>query len=116
MNDLSALSRVVRTARREAAPVRRDDDRPRLPVRIAEREAKVMLLPGRFRGADHVKRHVDFVLTRDAEQGEQHVRRNLHALRLTMEEMGIDQDVIDAEVRRFEAMVRAEIWQRVLLP
>ena len=75
-----------------------------------------MLLPGRFRGVDYIKRHVAHVLTRDAEEGERHVRRNLRALRLTLEEMDVDQIAIDAEVRRVEAAVRAELWKQVLLP
>jgi Family of unknown function (DUF6074) len=116
MTEKTAVSRAVRDARRDVAPSRRDDDSPRLHVRIAEPKAKVMLLPGRFRGTGHVKRHVEFVLTRSAEQGEQHVQRNLRAIRRTLEEMGVDQEAIDAELRTIEAAVRAELWQQVLLP
>jgi hypothetical protein len=87
-----------------------------LHIEIAPPRAKVMLLPGRFRGAEHVKHHVDYVLTLNAERGEQHVRRNLKALRRTLEEMGADDRDIDAELGRFEGAVRAEIWRRVLLP
>lgn len=115
MNE-APVSRAVRDARREVAPDRRDDDHPQLQVRIAEPTAKVMLLPGRFRDAAYVRRHVEFVLSRSAEQGEQHVRRNLIALRRNLEDMGVDKIVIDAEVRRVEAAVRAEIWKQVLLP
>ncbi|MCK1474904.1 MULTISPECIES: DUF6074 family protein [unclassified Bradyrhizobium] len=114
MADTSAI-RVVRDARREAAPVDMTSD-PRLHVQIAIRQAKVILLPGRFRDAAYVRRHVEFVLTRPAEQGEQHVRRNLSALRKNLEDMGVDQIAIDVEVRRVEAAVRAEIWKQVLLP
>lgn len=116
MTEKAAVSRAVRDAWHYVASNRRDADNLRLHVHIAEPKARVMLLPGRFRGADYVKRHVASVLTRDAEQDEQHVRRNLRALRLTLEEMGVDRDAIDAEVRRVEGAVRAEIWKRVLLP
>jgi hypothetical protein len=112
----TAVSRAVRDVRREITPIRRDDDHPRLHVRIAEPKAKVMLLTGRFRDAAYVRRHVEFVLTRPAEQGEQHVRRNLSALRKNLEDMGVDQIAIDAEVRRVEAAVRAELWRQVLTP
>ncbi|WFU44116.1 DUF6074 family protein [Bradyrhizobium sp. CB82] len=88
---------------------------PRLHVEIAQRKAKILLLPGRFRGADHVKRHVDFVLTLDAERGEQHVQRNLRALRRTLDELGVTPATAEREVRRFEGAVRAELWRRVLL-
>lgn len=114
MADKSA-ARVVRDARHEAAPGDLTCD-PRLHVQIALPTAKVMLLPGRFRDATHVRRHVEFVLTRSAEQGEQQVRRNLRALRRTLEEMGVDRNAIDAEVRRVEAAVRAELWRQVLTP
>lgn len=88
---------------------------PRLHVEIAPRKAKILLLPGLFRGVGHVRRHVDFVLTLDAERGEQHVQRNLRALRRTLDELGVDPTTAEHEVRRFEGAVRAELWRRVLL-
>lgn len=109
-----AVSRAVRNARREVAPSQEGD--PRLQIRIAEPKAKVLLLPGRFRDGAYIKRHVEFVLTRPAEQGEQHVRRNLNAIRRTLDEIGVDHFTIDAEVRRIEAKVRAELWRQVLTP
>jgi hypothetical protein len=112
----SIVSGVVRGARRAVAPDVRQDGDPRLHVRIAEPKARVILLPGRFRDAVYVRRHVEFVLSRSAEQGEQHVKRNLSALRKNLDDMGVDQNAIDAEVRRVEAAVRAEIWKQVLLP
>jgi hypothetical protein len=118
MTEKSAISRVVRDARRDLAPgepVQRPDH-PRLHVHIATVGAKVMLLPGRFRDADYLRRHVEYVLSRDAEQGEQHVLRNLGAIRRTLEEMGVDNEAIDAEVRTIEAAVRSEIWRQVLTP
>jgi Family of unknown function (DUF6074) len=116
MTEKSAISRVVRDVRRDFAPAdaTHPAHHPRLHVRIAS--PKVMLLPGHFRGAAYVRGHVAYVLTRDAEQGEQHVQRNLNAIRRTLEEMGVEQDAIDAEVRTIEAAVRAEMWRRVLLP
>lgn len=115
MTARSILSGVVRGARRAAAPDVKHGD-PRLHVQIAEPKAKVMLLPGRFRGADYVRRHVEFVLSRSAEQGEQHVRRNLKAIRRVLDEMGVDSDDADREVRLIEAKVRAELWRQVLTP
>lgn len=111
-----AVSRAVRDVRREVAPGRRDTDHPQLHIHIAEQAAKVRLLPGRFRDAAYVKRHVEFVLTRPAEQGEQHVRRNLNAIRRVLDEMGVDRDDADREVRSIEAKVRAELWRQVLTP
>jgi len=117
MNE-KAVSRAVREARREVAPADPVGPKgdPRLHVHIASPTAKVMLLPGRFRGADFIKSHVAYVLARDAERGEQHVRRNLRAIRRTLEAMGVDQGAIDAEVRSVESAVRREIWRQVLLP
>jgi hypothetical protein len=112
----SVVSRAVRSARRAVTPDAGLEGDPRLHVHLAEPKAKVMLLPGRFRDAAYVRRHVEFVLTRSAEQGEQHVQRNLRAIRRTLDEIGVDQEVIDAEVRRIEAAVRAEIWRQVLTP
>jgi hypothetical protein len=89
---------------------------PRLHVEIVSPKAKVLLLPGHFRSAEHIKRHVAYVLTRDAEQGEQHIHRNLRAIRRTLQELGVDQEAIENEVRRIEGAVRAELWRQVLLP
>ncbi|MGY4355540.1 hypothetical protein ACVWZR_004586 [Bradyrhizobium sp. i1.3.1] len=113
-----AVSRAVRNARREVRPdaSSNSEDAPRLRIRIAEPKAKVMLLPGRFRGAEYVKRHVAFVVGLDAERGEQHVQRNLDAIRRRLAEIGVDRDDADREVRTIEAAVRREIWQRILLP
>src|SRR4051794_24806379 len=82
---------------------------PHLHVEIVSPKAKVLLLPGRFRGAEHIKRHVAYVLTRDAEQGEQHIHRNLRAIRRTLQEMGVEQKAIEDEVGRIEGAVRAEL-------
>jgi hypothetical protein len=118
MTEKSAISRVVRDVRRDFAPAdaTRQADHPRLHVRIASAGARVMLLPGHFRGATYIQNHVEYVLSRDAEQGEQHVQRNLGAIRRTLDEMGVDKEAIDAEVRRIEAAVRGELWRQVLLP
>ena len=108
MNE-APVSRVVRDARR-------DYDEPQLRVHIAEPKAKVMLLPGRFRDAVYIKRHAAFVVGLDAERGEQHVQRNLDAIRCRLDEMGVDKSDADREVRVIEAAVRREIWRQVLLP
>lgn len=116
MNDRTAVSRVVRIARQEAAPIRRDGDGPQLHVHVAEPTAQVMLLPGRFRDDSYVRRHCAYVVAMDAERGEQHVRRNLNAIRRTLDEMGVDPAVVDREVRSIEARVRAELWRQILTP
>ncbi|WP_354124603.1 DUF6074 family protein [Bradyrhizobium sp. LA6.10] len=112
------MSRAVRNARREVRPdaSSNSEDAPRLRIRIAEPKAKVMLLPGRFRGAEYVKRHVKFVIRLEAERGEQHVQRNLDAIRRRLDEMGVGKRDADREVRSIEGAVRAELWRQVLLP
>jgi|ERR1700722_13381991 hypothetical protein len=112
----TAISRAVREVRREVAPDRRDDDHRQLRIRMTEPKAKVRLLPGHFRDAAYVRRHVSYVIAMDAERGEQHVQRNLDAIRRRLDEMGIGPQDADREVRTIEAAVRREIWQRVLLP
>lgn len=109
-----AVSRAVRNARREVAPAQERRSPASCPHRRAEGEG--LTLPGRFRDAAYIKRHVEFVLTRPAEQGEQHVREKLNAIRRTLDEIGVDHFTIDAEVRRIEAKVRAELWRQVLTP
>ncbi|WP_029084333.1 DUF6074 family protein [Bradyrhizobium sp. th.b2] len=116
MTEKSAVRRFVSDVRRDVAPDVQPESDPQLHIHIAAPTAKVFLLPGHFRDAAYVRRHVEFVLTRSAEQGEQHVRRNLGAIRMTLEEMGIDDGAIQAELRTIEAAVRAEIWKQVLLP
>jgi hypothetical protein len=111
-----AVSGIGGSRRRDARPTSPSAGDPVLHIEIAPRKAKIIPLPGRFRGAEHVRSHVDYVLTLNAERGEQHVRRNLRAIRRTLEELGVDDDAIIAEVRRFEAAVRAELWRQVLLP
>ncbi|WP_456719673.1 MULTISPECIES: DUF6074 family protein [unclassified Bradyrhizobium] len=94
------------------APVDREvDDR-----RVAGPTAKVMLLPGRFRGADYVRRHVSYVVAMDAECGEQHVQRNLDAIRRRLDEIGVDKRDANREIQTIEAAVRREIWRQVLTP
>ena len=75
-----------------------------------------MLLPGRYRDAAYVRRHVEHVLSRPADQGEAHVRRNLRCIGQNLEAIGVSQPEIVAEVRRIEGAVRAEIWRQVLSP
>src|SRR4051812_37385739 len=113
MTELSAVIRLVKEARHKVQPARAPKD-PRLHVHIASPGAKVLLLQGRFRDDAYVRRHVAYVLTRDAEQGEQHVLRNLRAIRRTLQEMGVDADDADRELRSIEAKVRAELWRQVL--
>ena len=89
----------------------------RVPARFrVEFPQKVVLLPGRFRGSAYIKLHVQFVLTRDADEGERHVQRNLVAIRQNLEKMGVGDEAIDAELRIIECAVRREIWRQVLLP
>jgi len=108
VSNKSVLS-VVRDVRREVAPVNHHQH-------IAEPKGRVVLLPGRFRGAEYIKRHVSYVVAMDAERGEHHVQRNLVAIRRRLDEMGVDRSDADREVRTIEAAVRREIWQQVLLP
>ncbi|WP_166300385.1 DUF6074 family protein [Bradyrhizobium sp. 2S1] len=102
---------VVRVDQRELSANRRDAHRG-----IAQPKAKVVLLPGRFRGADYVRRHVSYVVAMDAERGEHHVRRNLDAIRRRLNELGVDKREADREIRTIEAAVRREIWRQVLTP
>ncbi|MVT69976.1 hypothetical protein GPL21_33370 [Bradyrhizobium pachyrhizi] len=115
MTEQSSILRVVRGARRDAAPALHDDGAS-LHVQIAAPGAKVLLLPGRFRGQRYVADNVRYILSRGAEEGERHIRRNLNAIRRTLVEMGVDQIAIDVEVRRVETEVRVELWRQVLTP
>lgn len=112
MTERASVLRAVRDARQELAPIRADRG-PRLRVHITQPK-KIVLLPGHFRDAAYVRRHVDFVLTLDAERGEAHVQRNLLAIRRVLDEMGVDPTDADREVRSIEAKVRAELWRQVL--
>jgi hypothetical protein len=109
------VSRVVRNARRHAARIR-DDDHARLHVHIAEPTAKVMLIPGQFRGAAYIKTHISYVVAMGAEKGEAHIIRNLGAIERTLREMGVDDAVIAAELRTIDGRVRAELWRQILTP
>lgn len=113
MTKKSAVIGVVRDVRRAIAP----DCSPSSEVQpFKGSKAKVLLLNGRFRDAAYVRRHVAFVVGLDAERGEQHVQRNLDAIRRRLDELGVDRDDADREVRTIEGAVRAEIWRQVLLP
>ncbi len=103
---------VVRNVQRDLSPNRRDA----AYRSIARPKAKVVLLPGRFRGPDYVKRHVSYVVAMDAQRGEHHVRRNLDAIRRRLDEIGVDKRDADREIRTIEAAVRRELWRQVLLP
>ena len=118
MTERSAIDQLVRRSRRSVAPSSPTSthDGPKLHVHIADPKAKVMLLPGRYRGADYIRAHVAHVLSRPPEQGEAHVFRNLACIRENLEALGIARADVDAEVRRIESAVRAEIWRQVLTP
>jgi len=114
MTDRATLARLAHDARpNPAAPVRRLHEQ-QLPVRVDMPGAKVMLLPGKYRDAAYVQRHVEHVLSRPADQGEAHVLRNLRCIRQDLEAMGIGPAEIAKEVCRIEGAVRAEIWRQVL--
>ncbi|MCK1424605.1 hypothetical protein IVA96_15710 [Bradyrhizobium sp. 159] len=115
MTEKTTVLRAVRDARRELAPHRQHGDPARLRVHIAQPK-KVVLLPGRFRDEAYVRRHVEFVLSLDAERGEAHVQRNLLAIRRVLDELGVDPADADREVRNIEGRVRAELWKQVLTP
>lgn len=93
-----AVSRAVRNARREVAPAQERRSPASCPHRRAEGEGLTFARP--LPDAAYIKRHVEFVLTRPAEQGEQHVRRNLNAIRRTLDEIGVDHFTIDASKQR----------------
>ena len=81
----------------------------RQPVQVRnslDRKAKVLLLPGRFRDAAYVRRHVAFVVGLDAERGEAHVQRNLDAIRRRLNDSASTGADADREVRSIEAAVR----------
>ncbi|SRR5258708_36410569 len=117
MIEKSAVSRLVRDTKREAAPkdsVRRDGDY-RLHIHIAPPTAKILLLRGRFRDANYVRTHVGYVVDMGAERGEQHIIRNLISIRRKLDAMGLDRDVVDREMREIESAVRAELWRQIIL-
>jgi|GEM_PF-6991078 len=96
-----------------SAPVRRDDDR--LPVKFVASPPKVVPLPGRYcGGATAVKNHVDYLFTRDNENAQVHIGRNLRAIRMEMEELGIAEASIQSELAGFNIAVWQMIWQRVM--
>jgi Family of unknown function (DUF6074) len=115
MTETSAVAQLVREARHKLRPASAPRD-ARLHVQIAPPVAKVLLLRGRFRDANYIRTHVGYVVDMGAERGEQHIVRNLACIRRNLEEMGVDRDVIDREVRSIEAAVRAELWRQILLP
>jgi len=109
-----ALASIAHRVARRHTPNSRKPD-PELPVRIDLPGAKVLLLPGRYRDAAYIQTHVQYVLSRPADIGEAHVINNLRCIRQNLEAIGISKPEIDAEVRRIEGAVRAEIWRQVLL-
>jgi len=116
MTEKSAVLRVIRDVRHDLAPDTFGPEKHRPHVRNAEPKSRVLLLRGRFRGAEYIKRHVSYVVAMDADRGEQHVQRNLDAIRRRLDEMGIDRDDANREIRSIESAVRAEIWRQTLLP
>lgn len=87
-----------------------------LHIEIAPTKAKVIVLPGKFRGPEYIQTHVSYVVRMSAEKGEQHIVRNLSAIEDKLRELGIDEPTIAAELRSIEGAVRAEMWRQVLLP
>jgi hypothetical protein len=114
MIETSAVTRLVRNARRSATPATVRPAEPLLRVNVAIPKATV-LLKRPFRDAAYIRRHVSYVVKEDAERGEWHIRRNLSIIRRKLDEMGLDPAVVDREVRDIEAAVRAELWRQVIL-
>lgn len=114
MTERSALTRLVQEARRKLAPAPRSEE-PRLHINIERPTARV-LLKRPYRDAAYVRTHVGYVVDMGAERGEAHIVRNLNCIRQNLEEMGIDGNIVDQEVRSIEAAVRAELWRQILLP
>ena len=117
MTEKSRVVRLVSNTLSELLPARRPtrSDDPNLRVKIARPTATV-LLKRPFRDAAYIRRHVSYVVKESAEQGEQHIIRNLLSIRRKLDEMGLDREVIDRETREIEAAVRAELWRQILLP
>ena len=88
---------------------------PILHIEIARPTAKV-LLKRPFRDAAYIRTHVSYVVKESAEQGEQHIIRNLLSIRRKLDEMELDREIIEREMREIEAAVRAELWRQILTP
>lgn len=115
-SETSRVSLLIREARAEvASPTERKSESQIIPVKLVPRSATV-LLKRPFRDAAYVRRHVGYVVAESAEQGEQHIVRNLLSIRRRLNEMGLDRDVVDREIRDIESAVRAELWRQILLP
>lgn len=108
MSDRSHMLQIVEE--------QRPSSHGRLHIEIAPPRAKVILLPGRFRGPEYIRTHVSYVVKMDAEQGEQHIVRNLGAIEDKLRELGVNEPEIASELRSIEGAVRAELWRQVLLP
>jgi Family of unknown function (DUF6074) len=113
MSERKRLTRIAADHRPAAAP--RSADAP-FHIEIARPSAKILILPGRFRGAAYVKTHVQYVVRMEAEKGERHIRRNLGAIEAKLREMGVGDAAITAELREIESAVRAELWRQILTP
>ena len=116
MTDRRGVAEIAAGRRPSARGLSSLTGKPALHVEIAEPGAKVMLLPGKFRGAGYIRTHVAGVVEMGAEKGERHIVRNLAIIRDRLEELGIDEPAIAAELRRIEGAVRAELWRQILLP
>ena len=111
---MSKVVALVSSTRPQRPPAKSNTDV--LHVEIARPQAKVLLIPGRFRSAEYIRTHVKYVLGMTAEKGEQHVIRNLGIIENTLRQMGVNEKAIGAELRIIEGAVRAELWRRVLTP
>ncbi|MDP2359012.1 MAG: DUF6074 family protein [Beijerinckiaceae bacterium] len=111
---MSKVVALVSSARPRQPSTKNNTDVMR--VEIAPSQAKVLLIAGQFRSAEYIRTHVKYVLGLTAENGEQHVIRNLRAIERVLRQMGVEEAAITAELRIIEGAVRAELWRQVLLP
>jgi Family of unknown function (DUF6074) len=106
----------LRIEKLAAATAPKQPQEPILHVEIAPRTARVLLMRGRFRGAEYIQRHVGYVVAMGGKKGEEHIGRNLYAIERKLRQIGIDEATIAAELQSIEGAVRAELWRQILTP
>jgi hypothetical protein len=77
--------------------------------------ARVIPFPFKYRH-DFVHRQARYMATIRPAAAEQHLQRQLKTQRETLAKKGVDQDLIEHEMRWLEGAIRGALWYAVITP
>ncbi|WP_454000022.1 DUF6074 family protein [Afipia felis] len=85
------------------------------PKSVGARSAKILVFPLRNR-IGFVERQARQIAGMNAVAGERHLAHQLRVQRETLERKGVDEALIQSELKQLEGAIRAALWRTVFAP